>query len=177
MKTLLRLFWGFFKIGAFTFGGGYAMIPLIKAELVDKRKWIEESDFYDTIAIAQSSTGPLVVNMAVFLGLKIARFGGMVAAALGATLPSFITILLIAILFQNFQHNSYVVATFKGVKPAVVALILLPAWAMAKKSNIKRFKLLIPVFIAAAVAFCGVSPILFIIAAMIIGNLAYGRKK
>jgi len=101
----------------------------------------------------------------------------MVAAALGATLPSFITILLIAILFQNFQHNPYVVAAFKGVKPAVVALILVPAWAMAKKSNIKGLKLLIPLFIAAAVAFCGVSPILFIIAAMIVGNLVYGRKK
>lgn len=177
MKTLLRLFWGFFKIGAFTFGGGYAMIPLIKTELVDKRRWIDEGDFYDTIAIAQSSPGPLVVNMAVFLGLKIARFGGMVAAALGATLPSFITILIIAIAFQSFQHNPYVVAAFKGVKPAVVALILVPAWAMAKKSNITGFKLLIPAVVAAAVAFGGVSPILFIIAAMVIGNFVYGRKK
>ena len=177
MKTLLLLFWGFFKIGAFTFGGGYAMIPLIKAELVDKQKWVDEGDFYDTIAVAQSSPGPLVVNMAVFLGLKIAKFRGMVMATLGATLPSFITILWIAILFQNFHHNLSVIAAFTAFKPAVVALILVPAWSMAKKSQIKGLTLLIPVLIAAAVAFYKVSPILFIVAAMIVGNLAYGRKK
>ena len=86
-------------------------------------------------------------------------------------------ILWIAILFQNFQHNPYVIAAFKGVKPAVVALILVPAWSMAKKSQIKGLTLLIPVLIATAVAFYKVSPILFIVAAMIVGNLAYGRKK
>ena len=177
MSQFFELFWVFFKIGTFTFGGGYAMIPLIKEQLVDQREWINEDDFIDTLAIAQSSPGPIAVNTAVFLGLKVQGFWGMVAATLGSVLPSFIILLLIAFLFQGIQNNPYFIAAFKGIKPAVVALILSPVITLAKSSKYTGYKFILPVIIACLVAYANISPILFIILAMVFGNLYYGRVK
>lgn len=177
MKTLFELFWVFFKIGTFTIGGGFAMLPVIRAELVERKKWIDEGEFLDILAIVQSSPGPIAVNTAVFLGLRIYGFFGLIAATLGAILPSFVIILLIAVLFQGIQNDPYFIAAFKGIKPAVIALILVPVISLAKKANVGGVKFLFPVGIAAAVAYGHVSPIFFIIAAMIVGNVWFGRLK
>lgn len=177
MKTFFELFWVFFKIGTFTIGGGFAMLPVIKAELVDRKKWVEESEFLDILAVVQSSPGPIAVNTAVFLGLRIYGFLGLIAATLGAILPSFIIILLIAMLFQGIQNNPYFIAAFKGIKPAVVALILVPVISLAKKANAGGIRFLFPAGIALAVAYGHISPILFIIAAMVLGNVWFLRQK
>lgn len=177
MKQLFELFWVFFKIGAFTIGGGYAMIPLIKIKIVDKKNWLDEDDFIDTLAIAQSAPGPIAVNTAVFLGLKLGGFWGLLSATLGAVLPSFLIILGVVFLFQNIQDNPYFIAAFKAIKPAVVALILVPVFTLAKKSDVKGWIILIPIGIALLVVYANVSPILFIIVAMIVGNLVFYKRK
>ena len=141
MKTFFELFWVFFKIGTFTIGGGFAMLPVIRAELVDRKKWISEDEFLDILAVVQSSPGPIAVNTAVFLGLRIYGFLGLIAATFGAILPSFVIILMIAALFQGIQNNPYFIAAFKGIKPAVIALILVPVISLAKKSECRRHKI------------------------------------
>ena len=123
---LLALFWSFLKIGAFTFGGGYAMIPLIQREVIQNRGWIKEQEFIDLLTIAQSAPGPISLNTAVFVGYRMRGYVGAIAAILGVILPSFLIILTIVIFFQEFRHNAIVDAAFKGMRPAVVALILYP---------------------------------------------------
>ena len=121
----------FFKIGAFTFGGGYAMIPIIESEIVEKRKWISKDDFVDLIAVAQSCPGVFAINLSTFIGYKIKRVPGAICTTLATALPSFIIILLIALFFHSFQDNPVVESIFKGIRPAVVALIAVPTWNMA----------------------------------------------
>jgi len=122
MEVYLELFWIFFKIGAFTLGGGYAMVPLIQAEIIDKKNWIEEEEFVKLLALAQSSPGALAVNISVFVGYKIKRMLGVIVTVVASALPSFIVILLIALLFSNIQDNVYVIKAFKAIRPMVVAL-------------------------------------------------------
>ena len=126
MGQLWSLFISFFKIGAFTFGGGYAMIPLIQREVIENRKWIGESEFLDLLTVAQSAPGPLSLNTSVFVGYKMKGYAGATAAILGSVLPSFIIILLIAMFFADIRYNPIVDAAFKGMRPAVVALIISP---------------------------------------------------
>ncbi len=121
---LIKLFWEFFKIGAFTFGGGYAMIPLIEKEIVNKYHWLTMEQFTDLIAIAEMTPGPIAINSATFVGYKVARFLGAVAGTLGVVLPSFLIIWAIASVFFGFQDNRIVQAAFKGLRPAVLGLII-----------------------------------------------------
>lgn len=118
-----KLFWTYIKIGTFTIGGGYAMLPLIEREVVDKHHWIDEQEFLDMIALAQAAPGLIAVNSAIFIGWRIYKWRGLLATILGAVLPSFIIILLIAILFRDIRQYPVVEAVFKGIRPAVVALI------------------------------------------------------
>ena len=124
---LKRIYWqlfsDFFKIGAFTLGGGYAMIPIIESEVVGKRRWLRQEEFLDIIAIAQSCPGVFAINMSVFIGYKLRKLPGAISAALGSALPSLIIILLIAMFFSRFQDNPVVESIFRGIRPAVVALI------------------------------------------------------
>ena len=122
MQRLHTIFLSFFKIGLFTFGGGYAMLPLIERELIAKRKWIEQKEFLDLLTLAQSVPGPIAVNTSVFVGYKVRGFGGAVAALLGAVLPSFVIILAIALFFADIRQNPVVDAAFKGMRPAVVEI-------------------------------------------------------
>ncbi|MEG1623075.1 MAG: chromate transporter [Alistipes sp.] len=131
-NSLFALFWSFFKIGLFTFGGGYAMLPLIQKEMIDRRKWIDAQQFVDLLTLAQSSPGPIAVNTSVFIGYKMRGLRGALAAILGVVLPSFCIILLIALFFANIRHNKIVEAAFLGMRPAVVALILVPILTMSK---------------------------------------------
>ena len=118
-----RLFWTYIKIGTFTLGGGYAMLPLIEREVVDKNHWLDGKEFLNMIALAQAAPGLIAVNSAIFIGHRLAGWKGVVACVLGATLPSIIMILLIAMYLTRFKDLPAVEAVFKGVRPAVVGLI------------------------------------------------------
>ena len=132
MQRLTTIFVSFLKIGMFTFGGGYAMLPLIERELITKRKWIEQKEFLDLLTLAQSVPGPIAVNTAVFVGYKVRGLRGAAAALLGTVTPSFVIILAIAIFFAGIRQNPVVDAAFKGMRPAVVALIIGPVLTLSR---------------------------------------------
>ena len=134
MKRLLELFWTFFKIGGFTFGGGHAMIPLIQKETVENKKWITDDDILEIIAIAESTPGPVAINSATFVGYRTAGFWGAVFATMGVVLPSFCIILAIAYLLDNFMEIKAVQYAFKGINAGVLALLFKALWNMYKKS-------------------------------------------
>ena len=130
-KLISILFLTFFKIGAFTFGGGYAMLNLLENEFVSKRGWLTKDEFLDMLAIAESTPGPIAINSATFIGYKTAGVAGSVFATLGVVLPSFIIILLVCALIRNFLKYKGVQAFLGGVRPCIVALILATAVTMA----------------------------------------------
>ena len=144
------LFSSFFKIGAFTFGGGWAMISIIEREIVDKHHWIERDDFLDLLAIAQSLPGILAVNIATAVGDKIKGGKGSVAAAAGTILPSFIIILFIAIFLTPdiIKNNRVISSVFMGIRPAVVALIIAPVITSAKAAKLQWKTVWIPLVVA-----------------------------
>lgn len=176
MKKYLDMFLCFFKIGAFTIGGGYAMLPLIEKEIVDKKGWIERQEYLDMLALAQSSPGPVAVNTSVFVGYKMAGIPGVFFTTLGSVLPSFLIILIIASIFVGIKDNPFVERAFKGIRPAVVALIAAPVLRMSKSAKINRKTIIIPISVAALVAFAGLTPVIIIIIAAIGGNL-YRKAK
>ena len=169
----LQLFMTFVKIGAFTFGGGWAMIPIIEREVVDKHKWISREEFLDQLTITQSLPGILAVNVAVLVGNKLRGLKGSVVAALGTILPSFFMILLIAIFFTRIYDNPTIISIFKGIRPAVVALIVVPVLTTAKSARINRFTVIIPLVVALAIYSGGVSPIFCILLGALGGYLYY----
>ncbi len=168
------LFKTFFKIGIFTLGGGYAMIPLIQKEVVERNKWLTEEEMLDVIAIAQSCPGVFAINVSTFVGYKLQHRQGALFATLGAALPSFIIILLIAMFFRHFQDNPVVAAMFRGIRPAVVALIAVPTFNMAKSARVTWLNCWIPIFSALAIWAMGVSPIVVILVAAL-GGYLYGK--
>ena len=163
--SLWRLFGVFAKMGAFTIGGGYAMLPLIEDEMT-RRGWISQEDIHDIIVLAQSAPGILAVNMAIFTGHKIRGLKGSIAAAIGATLPSLVIILLIAIFFTEFKDNPFVQRFFQGVRPAAVALIAVAAVRVARSGCKSWWTWLIAAAALLAVAFLQVSPIWIILATL-----------
>lgn len=168
------LFTTFFRIGIFTLGGGYAMIPLIEEEVVNKHKWIGKEEMLDLIAIAQSCPGVFAINISIFVGYKLNKVRGAVATALGTALPSFLIILAIAIFFHQFEDNRVIAAMFKGIRPAVVALIAVPTFNLGRRAELNWFTIWIPIVSALLIWLLGVSPIWIIIAAGI-GGYCYGR--
>ena len=167
----LKLFISFFKIGAFTFGGGWAMIPLIEREVVDKQNWIKREDFVDALAIAQSLPGVLAVNISILIGNKLRGLTGCLMATLGTILPSFLIILAIAIWFVQTYDNPVVERIFKGIRPAVVALIVSPVFSTAKTARINIKTVIIPIIVALSIWLGGVSPIWFVLLGAIGGIL------
>ena len=129
---LFTIFASFFKIGAFTFGGGYAMIPLIEREVIDRRAWVARQEFLDLLTLAQSVPGPISLNTAVFVGYRMRGLRGAAAALAGTVLPSFVIILLMALFLADVRQNPVVDAAFKGRRPAVVALIIGPVVSLAR---------------------------------------------
>lgn len=174
MNIYLESFGIFFKIGAFTIGGGYAMVPLIENEIVTKRKWIAQEDFIDLLAISQSAPGILAVNISIFIGYKLRGIRGSIITSLGTILPSFIIILAIALFFHSFKDNPIVERIFKGIRPAVVALIAAPTFTMGRSAKINRHNLWIPVVSALLIWLLGFSPIWIIIAAGV-GGFLWGK--
>ena len=167
------LFTTFFRIGLFTLGGGNAMIPLIEEEVVNRHKWVTKEELIDLIAIAQSCPGVFAINIAVFIGYKLRKVRGAITTAFGTALPSFLIILAIAIFFKQFEDNRIVAAMFRGIRPAVVALIAVPTFRMAQRAKIGWTNCWIPVVCALAIWLLGVSPIYIILIAGIAGYL-YG---
>ena len=169
-----ELFKTFFHIGLFTFGGGYAMIPLIESKVVDEKRWIDREMLLDLIAIAQSCPGIFAVNIGIFIGYKLRRTPGALVCALGTSLPSFIIILVIALFFRHFRENEFVDRFFRGLRPAVVALIAAPVFKMGKRANITFRSVWIPVVAALLIWQFGVSPVYVILIAGLSGY-AYGQ--
>lgn len=149
-KLLPDLFFTFFKIGAFTFGGGWAMISIIEKEIVDKHHWLEREEFLDLLAVAQSLPGILAVNIAVAIGDKLKGMRGSIVAALGTILPSFTMILLIAVFLTPdlIKNNETLSAIFKGIRPAVVALIIAPVISSGKAAHLNWKTIIIPITVA-----------------------------
>ena len=176
MASLWQIFLVFAKIGSFTIGGGYAMIPLISDEII-KRKWIPEEDLPDIIALAQSAPGVLAVNMAIFTGYKIRGVKGSIAATLGSVLPSFLIILLIAMLFAGYKDNPVVIKIFKGIRPVVVSLILVPMIKMARKGNKTWWAWAISALTLIMVAFLNFSPIYILLVVIVMATLYHLYKE
>ncbi len=168
MNIYLDIFTCFAKIGAFTIGGGYAMIPIIQKEVVEKKGWISEEDFLDVLAISQSAPGILAVNISIFLGYRLKGVKGSIIATLGSTLPSFTIILLIAMFFAGYQDNPTVVSIFKGIRPVVVSLIAVPMINMAKKAKLNIYTGALAAITAILIIFLKISPlyILLVVAAV-----------
>ncbi len=177
MKMLLQIFVTFFKIGVFTFGGGYAMIPLIGAEVIDRRGWIARKDFLELLTLAQSAPGPIALNTAVFVGYKMNRYAGAMAAVMGVVVPSFTIILLIAVFFADVRDNVWVDAAFRGMRPAVVALIVAPVIGLAR--GMSAVMMAVAAAVAVAVWYWGLSPVWLLVAGAAAGALwaAYAGKE
>ncbi|SNU03954.1 chromate transporter [Prevotellaceae bacterium MN60] len=173
----MNIYWDsfktFFKIGIFTLGGGYAMIPLIEEEVVNKHRWVSKEEMLDLIAIAQSCPGVFAINIAIFIGYKLRKERGAIATAAGTALPSFLIILMIALFFHQFQDNRFVAAMFRGIRPAVVALIAVPTFNLAKRAELSKWTLWIPIVSALVIWLMGVSPI-WVIIAVGVGGYLYG---
>ena len=166
--SLWQIFMVFAKIGAFTIGGGYAMIPLIQAEM-SRRGWISDDELPDIVALSQSAPGVMAVNISIFAGHKLRGFKGSVAATLGSITPSFLIILAIAMFFTAFRDNPWVERAFKGIRPVVVALIAVPTVTMARKCCTTWWKWALAIGSLLLVAFLNVSPIYIILCVLVIG--------
>ncbi len=167
MRELLTMFGSFFKIGLFTFGGGYAMVPIIQREVIDRRGWIDRDEFVELLTLAQSAPGPIALNTSVFVGYKMRGYAGALAALLGVVVPAFTVILIVAIYFAQFRENVYVNAAFKGMRPAVVALIVSPIVSLSR--GMGAWKYVLAAAVALFVWWSGVSPIWLIIVAAAVG--------
>lgn len=176
--SLWQIFGVFAKIGAFTIGGGYAMISLIQNEIV-RRKWLSDDDFSELITLAQTAPGLLAVNISIFTGFRLRGVKGSIVATLASILPSFLIILAIAMAFSGFQDNPIVIRVFKGIRPVVVALILVPMINMARKSDDTWWKWTLSAVVLALVGFLGVSPIYILLCVIVIflGISVYREKR
>ena len=173
MKLLADLFLTFCRIGSFTFGGGYAMLPLIERDVVERKKWLSKEEFLDVFAVSQSLPGVFAVNMSVFIGYKLRGVWGGVVAALGTIFPSFLILLLIAVFFTRIRENVWVVKIMSGIRPAVVAMIAAPVLSTWKAMKVSAGLLWIPVLSALSVWYAGVSPVWIILAAALGGILYF----
>lgn len=176
MNIYTDLFLTFAKIGGFTLGGGYAMVPVMEKEIVDKKQWLTKEEFMDILVVAQSTPGLFAIDMASHIGYKFKGVAGGVVSALAVAVPSIVAILVIAMFFRTFKDNPYVEKFFMGVRPCVVALILAPCFSMAKSAKLNRYNCWIPVVCALLICAFGISPIWCIIGAGL-GGFIYGKMK
>jgi len=172
--NLLSMFWTFAKIGAFTLGGGYAMVPIMEKEIVDRHQWLSREEFLDILIVAQSTPGLFAINMASHIGNKARGLWGGIVGAMGVALPSIIAILLKAMLFRAFAGNIYIEKIFMGIRPAVVALIAAPCFTMARTAHLNRHNIWIPIIACLLITAWGVSPIWVILVAGV-GGFVWGR--
>ncbi|MBO4590687.1 MAG: chromate transporter [Bacteroidaceae bacterium] len=169
--TYGKAFLTFFKIGLFTIGGGAVMIPIIERDMVDRLRWLTREEFLDLMVVSQSAPGVFAANFAIAIGYKLAGKRGSFACAAGTVLPSIIIILAIALFFQQFRSNRVVENVFKGIRPAVAALIMGPIFKLSKSAGITWKTVWIPILSMILISFLGISPV-WVIAAGIAGGIA-----
>ena len=180
MRSYWNLFWTFVKVSAFTIGGGMAMVAVVRDILVVKRKWMSEDEFMDILAISQTLPGLMAVNTAIFVGYRLMGTRGSIVATLGSILPPFIIILAIAMIFTGYKDNPAVEAVFKGIRPAVVALIAVPTIQMAVRQKLNWFSGMLALVTMALIVFLKVSPVYIILVvgviAAVVAKYKEGRK-
>ncbi len=174
MAKYCELFWSFFKVGGFTIGGGYAMIPLMQREIVDTHHWIEEEEFLDHVALSQAMPGVFAVNMASMIGYRLRGVRGAVVSVVGNIILPIAIILLIAVFLRSLRDIPVVEHVFMGLRPAVVALIAAPVFNMARSAKVRWSNCWIPVASALLIWLLGVSPILVVLVAAL-GGYLYSR--
>ena len=175
--SLWQIFAVFAKIGAFTIGGGYAMIPIIQDEM-SRRGWISDEELPDIVALSQSAPGVMAVNISIFAGYRLRGVKGSIAATLGSITPSFCIILAIAMIFTSFKDNPWVIRAFKGIRPAVIALIAVPMINMAKKCCKAWWAWALAVAALVLVAFLDVSPIYILLCVIAVSfGFTYYKEK
>ena len=175
MKRLLEIFAVFFRIGLFTIGGGYAMLPIIQKEVVETKGWMDDEEFLDALSLTNSLPGPLAINAATFVGYRVCKVKGALTAVLGAASPSVIIILAVAMVFSNLTEYPVVQHIFDGIRPAVVALILYALIKLAKSAKLtENFNWLIALLAVAAIAVFGLHPIIVVVAGALYGLFVRG---
>jgi chromate transporter len=170
---LLNLFFTFFRIGLFTLGGGYVMVPLIEREMVNKKKWIAEDEIVDIIAITQSIPGALATNMSALVGYRIAKVKGAIVSVLGVILPSFIIIVLIAMFFTQFKDLEVVQDSFLGIRSVVAGLIAAASIRILKKAAVDIYTSTIVVATVVLLILTDIEPVFIIIGGLVFGLLTY----
>ncbi|MCX8132258.1 MAG: chromate transporter [Clostridia bacterium] len=174
---LCKMFWIFFKIGSFTFGGGMAMLPLIQKEVVEKQNWLVEEDILDIFAISQSVPGVIAINSAFFIGNRVLGFSGAVFAALGVILPAFISILAIILILAGFENNIHVNKFFEGIRAASAALILLAALKLGKSAVTGKSGYIIALLSFITIALLGIHAIFIVILSGFAGYVMYLKRR
>lgn len=174
---LLELFWSFFKVGLFTFGGGYAMIPLLQAELIERKKWLTEDEIMDYYSIGQCTPGIIAVNVSTFTGYKLKGLAGAVVATAGIIAPSLIIIMTLANILNIFFDNPYVVHAFTGIRAVVIALMLDVVLGMWKKNIKDKYQWLIFVLAITVMIFLSLSPVWVVAGAAAFGLFMQRKTK
>lgn len=182
MPDKRTLFCTFLKIGAFTFGGGYAMIALLEREFIEKRKWLSRDEFLDMIAVAESTPGPMAINSATFIGYRFAGFAGAAASTMAVCLPSFVIIYIISLFFDRFLSLSFVASAFRGIQVCVVYLILSAGLKMLRSMKKSLFSVLVlctvlSVMILSSVTAAGFSSVFLILFSGMTGLAVFGLRR
>jgi chromate transporter len=172
-----ELFWVFFRVGLFTIGGGYAMLPMLRKEVVEKYRWATDEEMLDYFAIGQSTPGIIAINTSTFIGYKKAGIIGAIFSTLGMVMPSWIIIISIAKFFEAFQDNPYIESAFAGIRVVVVVLILNAVIKMGKKSLLSWLQIGIFLVSFAVIVFTSISPIFVVIGSAILGVLLTLMKR
>ncbi|MBS4216972.1 chromate transporter [Bacillus sp. FJAT-49711] len=168
-KLILQIFLTFLKIGPITFGGGYAMIPMIEREVVSKKKWLQSNDVADIFAIAGSAPGAIAINAAVFIGYRIAKIKGAFSALLGILLPTFTIVIILSIAFIYVRGNPVIDAAFQGIRPAIVALIAFAAYKIGKTALYDKTTILAAILTLAALFYLNIHPAIIILNGLVTG--------
>lgn len=176
MDLLFKLFSTFFKIGAFTIGGGYAMLPLIQREVVEENEWLTTEEFIDILAIAEATPGPIAVNVSTYVGYKMLGFKGAMFCTLGTVLPSFMIILLVVKFFWGYRQSPMVEKVFLGIRPAVAALIFSAVYKLGKNMKINIHMVVGALLTVLGVMLFNISPIIIILVAAL-GSILYFKIK
>ena len=176
MKILFELFLAFFKIGAFTIGGGYAMLPFIQREVVEKKEWLTIEEFMDILAIAEVTPGPVAVNTSTYVGYKVAGYKGAMFCTLGTILPSFTIILVIVHFFWGYRQSPMVENVFLGIRPAVAALIFSAVYKLGRKMKFNITMVVGAALTVLAAMYFNISPIIIILVSAF-GSIIYFKNK
>ncbi|QGH35795.1 chromate transporter [Gracilibacillus salitolerans] len=176
-RYLLQIFLSFFKIGPVTFGGGYAMIPMIEREVVQKRKWVKTKEVSEIFAIAESVPGAIAINSATFIGYRLAGVKGAIIAMTGVLLPTFLIVVALSILFLFIKDNPFVESAFVGIRAAIVALIAFAAYKIGLTAIYDKTTLVITILTAAILYFLHIHPVLIIVGGIGLGIAVVNVKK